>query len=188
VIAKGVVRHDRWLTMRSIAFAFAVSMALLAGCARPAPEPDPEIKASVDLFFEVWEETNDPFEARRQAKTKHLGLFISSPVLSRNLDALTALAWTSQGGEWAGAECYMRGFQFGTAHHDQCVYEVKMYEGRGGSGNRRAGKHSYRTFSSSTMSSNKSISSINSVSRGNSVSTSRFRSWAPDAQRRQGRL
>jgi hypothetical protein len=88
-----------------------------------------ELQAAITAFLEVYEDTGNPFEARRQAKAKHLALFVNNPVLSRNFDALTALAWTSQGGEWAGAVCYMRGFQFGTAHHDQCIYEVKMEEG-----------------------------------------------------------
>jgi hypothetical protein len=83
----------------------------------------------IGMFNRVWEETDDPFEARRQVYAKHFGRISADPVLSRNLDALTALAWVAQGGEAAGAVCYMRGFQFGTDHHSQCVYEVKMEGG-----------------------------------------------------------
>jgi hypothetical protein len=90
---------------------------------------DPELKASFALWGKIWEETGDPFEARRQTLAKYFSFFWKHPVMSRNLDDMTALAWVAQGGEAAGAICYMRGFQFGTAHHDQCVYEEKM--GRG---------------------------------------------------------
>ena len=38
---------------------------------------------------------------------------------------LTALMWTLGGGEYANVVCNMRGFEFGTAHHKQCVYEAQ---------------------------------------------------------------
>jgi hypothetical protein len=94
-----------------------------------------EVKAGHALFIKVWDETGDPFEARRQVLMKHVVVF-ADPKWSRMLDQMTALAWASQGGDAAGAECYIRGFQFGTAHHDQCVYEVKMENGRRAAGQR----------------------------------------------------
>jgi hypothetical protein len=85
-----------------------------------------EVEAAIATYRRVFEETGNPFEARRQAKLEHVALFASNPEASRQLDMLTAIMWQLQGGEYAGAVCYIRGFQFGTAHHDQCVYDVTM--------------------------------------------------------------
>ena len=119
----------RWTGTRKLALTFAGSMTLLVGCAEPRLPPGaiPQhgVEAALATFREVFDETDDPFEARRQAELKHFELYGSNPEFSQRLRALTALLWTAQGGEWAGAECYMRGFQFGTAHHDQCVYEAE---------------------------------------------------------------
>ena len=90
-----------------------------------------ELEAALATYRKVFEGTDNPFEARRQAKLEHVAFFASNPEVSRQLDMLTAIMWQLQGGEYAGALCYMRGFQFGTAHHDQCVYEVKMEGGTG---------------------------------------------------------
>jgi hypothetical protein len=90
-----------------------------------------EMKAAAVTWQRVGKETDNPFEARRQAMLEHSAFFASSPEAARRLDMLTAIMWQLQGGEYAGAVCYMRGFQFGTAHHDQCVYEVKMEGGTG---------------------------------------------------------
>jgi hypothetical protein len=60
---------------------------------------------------------------------EHGAFLLRNPEISKQIDMLTAVMWQLQGGEYAGAVCYMRGFQFGTPHHDQCVFEVKMAEG-----------------------------------------------------------
>jgi hypothetical protein len=101
----------------------------VAGCAIQQEQGEAwrhEMKAAAVTWQRVVKETDNPFEARRQAMLEHPAFFASSPEAARRLDMLTAIMWQLQGGEYAGAVCYMRGFQFGTAHHDQCVYEVKM--------------------------------------------------------------
>jgi hypothetical protein len=88
------------------------------------------LKVVLATYSNVFDETGNAFEARRQAKAQHALFFAQNPEISKRVDQLTALLWVLEGGEEADAACYMRGFQFGTAHHNQCVYEVKM--GRGG--------------------------------------------------------
>jgi hypothetical protein len=89
-----------------------------------------DLEIVLATYWSVFEETNNLFEARRQAKLKHMVFFVTYPEMSNLFDDLTALMWVAGGGEYADAVCYMRGFQFGTAHHDQCVFEVKMEAGR----------------------------------------------------------
>jgi hypothetical protein len=108
-----------------------VLAALVASCATEPPPVNPELQASLALYGRVFDETEDPFEARRQAKAQYAVFYAHNPEFSRRLDMLTALMWTLGGGEHADAVCHMRGFEFGTTHHEQCVYEVKM-EGRTG--------------------------------------------------------
>lgn len=110
-----------------------VLAALVASCATEPLPVNPELQASLALYRRVFDETEDPFEARRQAKAQYAVFYALNPEFSRRLDMLTALMWTLGGGEYADAVCYMRGFEFGTAHHEQCVYEVKMEEGTGNS-------------------------------------------------------
>ena len=112
------------------AVSITVLVALVASCATEPPPVNPELQASLALYTRVLDETEDPFEARRQAKEQYAVFYALNPEFSRNLDKLTEVMWILQGGDGAGAECYMRGFAFGTAHHDQCVYDVKMERGR----------------------------------------------------------
>jgi len=90
------------------------------------------LKVVLATYSRAFYETGNVFEARRQAKAQHALFFAQNPEMSKRVDQLTALLWVLEGGEEADAVCYMRGFQFGTAHHSECVYEVKM--GRGGGG------------------------------------------------------
>jgi hypothetical protein len=115
--------------MRTITI--TVLAALVASCVTEPPPVNPELQASLALYRRVFDETEDPFKARRQAKAQYAVFYALNPEFSRRLDILTALMWTLGGGEYADAVCYMRGFEFGTAHHEQCVYEVKMEEGTG---------------------------------------------------------
>jgi hypothetical protein len=85
-----------------------------------------EVKAAIAAWQAVWMTTNDPFKARQFAKTQHVKVFMD-PAWSKRLDELTATAWTAQGGgKFYPTICYLRGFQYGTAHHSQCVYDVTM--------------------------------------------------------------
>jgi hypothetical protein len=128
----------------------ALVLALLSGCAVEAvrqPQalrqqqrsmeaerrialPLEEVEYALTVQRAVYDVTDDIFAALRQAKLQHLQKYGSNPELYRRLDELTVILWGLDGGEMAEAECYIRGFQFGTAHHDQCVYEVKMGGGR----------------------------------------------------------
>jgi hypothetical protein len=86
-----------------------------------------EARAASETWQKIWLQTDDPFEARRQTMVRHFPL---SPELARRIDQLTEIGWIIKGGDGAAAVCYMRGFQFGTTHHDQCVYDVKMERGK----------------------------------------------------------
>jgi hypothetical protein len=93
--------------------------------------PLEEVEYALTVQRTVYEATDDMFAALHQAKLQHFRKYGSNPELYRRLDELTVVLWGLDGGEMAEAECYIRGFQFGTAHHDQCVYEVKMEAGTG---------------------------------------------------------
>jgi hypothetical protein len=76
------------------------------------------LKVAFATYTRVFDETGNVFEARRQAKAQHALFFAQNPEMSKRVDQLTALLWVVEGGEEADAVCYMRGFQFGTAHHN----------------------------------------------------------------------
>lgn len=92
--------------------------------------PLEEVEYAVTVQRAVYEATDDMFAALRQAKLQHFQKYGSNPELYRRLEQLTVVLWGLDGGDMAGAECRIRGFQFGTPDHDRCVYEVKMAEAR----------------------------------------------------------
>jgi hypothetical protein len=115
-----------------------LALATLVGCAgdsRPLGDaeivlPCEEVDYAMTVHKAVFDATDDMFAALQQAKRQHSEKYGSNPELYRRLDQLTMVLWALDGGEMAGAECRIRGFQFGTPHHDRCVYEVKMAEVR----------------------------------------------------------
>jgi hypothetical protein len=65
-----------------------------------------ERKATVETWQNVYLQTDDPFEARRQTMVRHFPL---SPPAVRAIDQLTEIMWIVSGGDAAAAVCYMRG-------------------------------------------------------------------------------